>query len=127
VAAVLGGKSACPCKIAWLNSLLIGGNLIDRSGHIAYAHVDADYRNRPEPSAPRRVLHRRAGAPVPIHAFVDPTRLGSKRSSEKIGVDRALRSRGRGVHPLLRHRDHDRLDREGLVGLVKHAVQQLAD
>jgi len=26
-----------------------GTFVIDRSGHIAYAHVDADYRNRPEP------------------------------------------------------------------------------
>jgi peroxiredoxin len=26
-----------------------GTLVIDRSGHIAYAHVDADYRNRPEP------------------------------------------------------------------------------
>jgi len=26
-----------------------GTFVIDRLGHIAYAHVDADYRNRPEP------------------------------------------------------------------------------
>jgi peroxiredoxin len=26
-----------------------GTFVIDRSGHVAYAHVDADYRNRPEP------------------------------------------------------------------------------
>jgi peroxiredoxin len=26
-----------------------GTFVIDRSGHIVYAHVDADYRNRPEP------------------------------------------------------------------------------
>jgi len=26
-----------------------GTFVIDHSGHIAYAHVDADYRNRPEP------------------------------------------------------------------------------
>jgi hypothetical protein len=26
----------------------------DRSGNIAYAHVDADYRNRPEPGGDRR-------------------------------------------------------------------------
>jgi peroxiredoxin len=26
-----------------------GTFVIDRSGHIAYAHIDADYRNRPEP------------------------------------------------------------------------------
>jgi peroxiredoxin len=26
-----------------------GTFVVDRSGHIAYAHVDADYRNRPEP------------------------------------------------------------------------------
>ena len=26
-----------------------GTFVIDRTGHIAYAHVDADYRNRPEP------------------------------------------------------------------------------
>ena len=26
-----------------------GTFVIDRSGHVAYAHVNADYRNRPEP------------------------------------------------------------------------------
>jgi peroxiredoxin len=26
-----------------------GTFVIDRSGNVAYAHVDADYRNRPEP------------------------------------------------------------------------------
>jgi peroxiredoxin len=38
-----------------------GTFVIDRSGHIAYAHVDADYRNRPEPqqiAAICRSLHR---------------------------------------------------------------------
>jgi len=38
-----------------------GTFVIDRSGHVAYAHVDADYRNRPEPQeivAMCRSLHR---------------------------------------------------------------------